>query len=199
MGDFTYYISEAAKIGKDCEIEHGAIIEDDVVIGDNCKISYYAIIQSGTKIGNGCYIGPFVVIRKDVQIGNFTEIRPHAFIAEGVKIGSNVRIFQLANISGWAEIEDCVYIGPNVIMSNSLRIAHLRKDPSIAPLKIKYGARVASGAIVLPGVTIGEQSLIGAGAIVAKNVPSREIHFGFPAVKRGSISKEELIDKKRIK
>ena len=178
MAGYEFLKADSVKIGKNCEIEHGAVLEDDVVIGDNCFIGYYAIIRPG------------------VVIGNNTEIRSHCFIAEGVKIGSNVKIFQFSNIGSTSIIEDCVYIGVRVLLTNTRRIAHLRKyKPEIAGPYICYGARIASGAILLPGIKIGREALVGTGAIVAKDVPSREIHFGVPAVKRGNVPDSELIEK----
>jgi len=197
---YTYYISEAAKVGDGCDIQHGVIIEDDVVIGKRCKICYYAIIEDGVVIGDDCFIGPFAVIRKGVTIGNKSEVRAHCFIAAEAKIGSNVKIFQYADIGSHSEVEDCVYIGLGTLLSNTEKIAHLRKyKPKLNPVKVKRGARIASCVRILPGVTIGEESLVGVGAIVTKDVPAKEIHFGFPAVKRGNVPKEEFLDEDKIK
>ena len=170
------YISESAKVGKDCIIQLGAVIEDDVVIGDNCLIGYYTIINSGVKIGNK------------------SEILPFCFIAENVTIGSKVKILEYADIGKLSVIEDCVYIGSKVLFANTRRISHMRsfKSEIIGP-HIGYGARIASGSLILPKVKIGKESLIGAGAVVTKDVPDKEIWFGFPAVKRGNVPESEFL------
>ncbi len=179
MDDFILK-AETAKIGEGTEVQCGAVIEDGVQIGKNCFIGYYTII------------------RPDVIIGDNTEIRPHCFIAEAARIGSYVRIFQFSNISKLSILEDYVYIGARVLLTNTPRIAYYRKyKPELKGVLILRGARIASGAILLPGVKVGEEALVGAGAIVTKDVPAREIHFGAPAQKRGNVPEMELIEVKK--
>ena len=158
------YISETAKIGKDCTIELGVVIKDDVIIGDNCSIGCYTIINSSVKIGNK------------------SEIFPFCFIAENVTIGSKVKILQYADIGKLSVIEDCVYIGSKVLFANTRRISHMRsfKSEIIGP-HVGYGARIASGVLILPKVKIGREALIGAGAVVTKDVPPHKVVVGNPA------------------
>lgn len=175
MDDFIV-VASTAKIGKNCTIQCGVVIEDGAVIGNNCFIGYYS------------------VIRPNVVIGNDTEIRSFCFIAESAKIGNKVRIFQFSNISKFSVIEDCVYIGARVLITNTHKIAYLRKyDANLEGAHIAYGARIASGAILLPGVKIGKNALVGSGALIAHDVPEREIHFGIPAKKRGNVPDEECV------
>lgn len=136
----TWYKSETAKIGKNCDIRHGVIIEDSVVIGNNCFIGEYTHITAGTII------------------------------------------------------EDLVYIGAKVLMINTEKIAHMRKyEEKLMGAHIKKGARIAPGAILLSGIKIGENALVGTGALVVHDVPDREIHFGIPAKKRGNVPEEECV------
>lgn len=138
--------AKTAKVGKDTEIQHGAVIEEDVIIGANCFIGYYALIERGTVI------------------------------------------------------EDEVYIGARVLLMTTKKIAHRRGyKAEVKGVHVCRGARVVSNAIVLPGVTIGEETVIGAGAVVTKDVPAREIHFGFPAQKRGNVPEEEFTVKVKPK
>ncbi len=166
------------KIGKDTVIERTAIIEEGVTIGDNC------------------YIGHYTIIRPNVAIGNNTEIRAHCFIAEEAKIGDHVRIFHFSNICKLAVIENYVYVGVRALLTNTKRIAWSRSyKAELEPPHICEGARIASGAIVLPGVTVGKNALVGAGSVVARDVPERQIWFGLPGRKRGTVPEEELIVK----
>jgi acetyltransferase-like isoleucine patch superfamily enzyme len=136
----TWYKSETAKIGKDCDIRHGVIIEDDVVIGSNCFIGEYTHIAVGTII------------------------------------------------------EDFVYIGAKVLVISTEKIAYMRKyEEKLVGVCIGKGARIASGSILLPGVKIGKNALVGTGALIAHDVPEREIHFGIPAKKRGNVPDEECV------
>lgn len=163
------------KIGENVCIENTAIIEDDVVIGDNCYIGHYAILRPGTVIGDN------------------SEVRSHCFLAGDVKVGNNVKIFQFSNIGKGSIIEDDVYIGVRVLFTNTRKIAWRRDyEAELKPPYVKRGARIASGAILMPGVIIGEDSLVGAGALVDKNIPDRQIWFGVPARKKGEVPLREL-------
>jgi UDP-2-acetamido-3-amino-2,3-dideoxy-glucuronate N-acetyltransferase len=140
-GRQTYYVSETAKVGKNCDIRHGVIIEDDVIVGNNCFIGEYAHITEGTVI------------------------------------------------------DDYVYIGARVMILNLDRIVYMRDIATkLRPAHIKYGSRIAPAATILPGVTIGENALVGIAAVVIKDVPARQIWFGFPAKKRGNIPDDECIN-----
>lgn len=181
-GRQTWYKSETAKIGKNCDIRHGVIIEDDVVIGDNCFIGEYAFLRRGARVGNN------------------TDIRQYCFIDEEVVIGSHVKIFQYSYIVKWAVVEDFVFIGARVLMANTRRIAHMREyETKLEAPRIKKGARIAAGAVILPAVTIGENALVGMAAVITKDVPARQIWFGFPGKKRGNIPPEECISEELVK
>ena len=173
---YTYYKSETAKVGKGSVILHGTVLGDDVKIGTNCSIGHYtliqknAVIKSNTKIGSFCHIG------------------------KGVKIGSYVEICQYADIGEGSIVEDYAYIGAGVTFANIKRIAHHRDfEPEVVGAYVERGARIAPRALVLPGVRIGKEALVGSGAVVAKDVPSREIWFGFPAIKRGTVPEAEYL------
>ena len=169
------FIAPTAKIGKNCVIQHGAIIEDRAVIGDNCFIGYYS------------------VIRPKVIIGNNTEIRCHCFIAESAKIGSKVRVFQFSNIGKLSVIEDCVYIGARVLMTNDRKLTYLRSEDHFEAPHVEYGARIASGVILLPGVRIGKNAVVGGGSVVTKNVPDEQCWYGVPAVFKKMVPREEQL------
>lgn len=154
-----------------------------------------AIIEEGVSIGHGCFIGHYSIIRKDVTVGDNSEIRQLCFIAQGVTIGSGVKIFQLSNISKGSIIEDRAYIGANVLFTNTNKISHGRHyDPAIEGIYIEYGARIASGVSILPGVRIGREALIGLGSVVTKDCDPFWIYFGNPAEKVKPVPEEERLN-----
>ena len=117
-----------------------------------------------------------IEIQKGVKIGSFCKISSHSFICEGVTI------------------EDKVFIGHGVLFTNDLypRAAtgdrlQTEADWEVIPTFVKSGASLGSGAVILCGVTIGKESLIGAGAVVTKNVPDYSIVKGFPGKISGDI------------
>lgn len=137
-------------------------------------------------------LGQFVVIEARVRVGRRVSIGHHTVIEEDVWIGNHVRIYQLCSITKGAVIENDVFIGPGVIMLNTRRISHDRGyEPILTPPVIKRGARIGGGCVILPGVLIGEEALIGAGSTVAEDVPHGEVYFGHKAVFRKRVPYEE--------
>ena len=133
----------------------------------NCKLGKdVTVIEPvnlyGCQIGDDSSVGPFSEIQKEAVIGNKVKIQSHSFICQGVTI------------------EDEVFIGHGVIMTND-------KYPQIDASKwvlektlIKKGASIGSGTVLLP-VTIGEGAIIGAGSVVTKDIPAKEVWAGNPA------------------
>jgi acetyltransferase-like isoleucine patch superfamily enzyme len=140
-------------------------------LGKNVKIPYPDLVNLyGCQIGNNSFIGPFVEIQKGVKIGKNCRIQSHTFICEGVAI------------------EDNVFIGHGVMFTNDLMPGIGRKWKIQYTLVKKYVA-IGSGATILP-VTIGSNSLIGAGAVVTKNVKDFSVVVGNPAKVLRSLPKK---------
>lgn len=145
-------------------------ISNDVKLGKDVKIFGFVNLY-GCEIGDYTKIGPFVEIQKGVKVGSRCKISSHTFICEGVII------------------EDEVFIGHNVTFINDLypRATNEKgelqteNDWKVIPTLVKRGASIGSSATILAGVTIGEYAIVGAGAVVTKDVPSYTIVAGVPA------------------
>lgn len=146
------------------------IISENVKLGKNVKIFSFVNLY-GCVIGDRTKIGTFVEIQKGVNIGNDCKISSHTFICEGVTI------------------EDRVFVGHNVTFINDKtpRATNLdgsmqtEVDWSCDETLIKQGASVGSSVTILCGITIGRNAMIGAGAVVTKNVPDNATVYGVPA------------------
>jgi acetyltransferase-like isoleucine patch superfamily enzyme len=139
-------------------------IDRNTVIWPNCNIYPTAKIGKGCSIGQFCEIGNNVVIKDSVRIGAYS------FIPEGVTIEENV------------------FIAPRVSFSND---KHPPSDKlAWGKILVKKGAAIGMGAIILPGVTIGENAVVGAGSVVTKNIPDGEVWYGAAATPHGQ--KEEV-------
>ena len=114
------------------------------------------------KIGKNCKIDAFVYIEENVLIGDNCKIRPFVFMPTGVTI------------------EDNVFIGPHVVFTND-KHPKVSGDWELLPIRVKKGAAIGAGAVILPGVTIGENAIIGAGAVVSKDVADNTIIVGNPS------------------
>ena len=145
-------------------------IAPDVKLGQDVRI--YAFVNLyGCEIGNGSRIGTFVEIQKGAHIGKCVKVSSHTFICEGVTI------------------EDEVFVGHNVTFTNdrlpraTVQGGQLQteSDWTCIPTLVKRGASIGSSAVLLCGITIGENAMIGAGSVVTKDVPANTIVAGNPA------------------
>ena len=142
-----------------------------------------ADVQS-KNIGEGTKIWQFSVVFENAIIGNNCNICAHTLIENDVKIGNNVTIKSGVFIWNGIVIEDDVFIGPNVTFTNDLypkSERNLKTKKKFPKTKVCKGASIGAGSIILPGITIGEFSLIGAGSVVDKNVKNNSIFYGNPA------------------
>lgn len=152
-------------------------IDAHVVLGVNVSIFHRELVNLyGCRIGDETKIGAFVEIQKNAVVGKRCKISSHTFICEGV------------------EIEDEVFVGHGVIFTNDLYPHAANADGSlqteadwkVLPTRICRGASIGSNATILPNLTIGEHALIGAGAVVTRDVAAFAIVAGVPARVVGS-------------
>ncbi|OWK74522.1 dTDP-6-deoxy-3,4-keto-hexulose isomerase [Flavobacteriaceae bacterium JJC] len=133
------------------------------------------------NIGVDTMIWQFCVILKNARIGKNCNINCHVLIENDVVIGDNVTIKPGVQIWDGITIEDGVFIGPNVTFANDHFPKSQNKDFILRKTVVKKGASIGANATILGGIIIGEDSLIGAGSVVTKNIPAGEIWAGNPA------------------
>jgi UDP-2-acetamido-3-amino-2,3-dideoxy-glucuronate N-acetyltransferase len=152
-------------------------------IGKRCKIDAGAIIYGGVTIGNDVIIGHHAVIRWGVTIGHHTIISNLVMIEGNANIGKHVNITAQCHITQYSDVEDYVFIAPMFVSTNDNRMAYRREGhgQNLKGVTIRYGARISAHVVTLPGITIGRQAVIGAGAIVTKDVPELVVAYGAPA------------------
>ena len=141
-----------------------AIIDDNTEIGEGTKIWHFSHILKNTHVGKNCNIGQNVVAGPDVVIGN------------GCKIQNNVSVYKAVTL------EDDVFCGPSCVFTNVYNPrAFIERKNEYLPTLVKKGASIGANATVVCGNTIGEYALIGAGAVVKKDIPPHAVVAGVPA------------------
>ena len=133
------------------------------------------------EIGEGTNIWQFVVILENATIGKNCNICAHCLIEGDVIIGDRVTVKSGVYLWNGTVIENDVFIGPNATFTNDKKPRSKVYPESFSSVTIKKGASVGANATILPGVTIGEKALIGAGAVVTKDIPDRAVVVGNPA------------------
>ena len=158
-------------------IHSTADVSPRAILGSDARIWHQAQVREGARIGENCIIGKGAYIDFDVRIGSNVKIQNGAFIYHG------------------AAIEDGVFVGPGVILANDRLPRAINPDGSlksdadweVSPTLVRRGASIGAGAVILPGVTIGEFAMIGAGALVTHDVPSHGLVYGNPARLHGYV------------
>jgi UDP-2-acetamido-3-amino-2,3-dideoxy-glucuronate N-acetyltransferase len=152
-------------------VHPSAIIDENCEIGEGTKIWHFSHIMSGCKIGKRCNIGQNVVVSPQVILG------------ENVKVQNNVSIYT------GVICEDDVFLGPSMVFTNVInpRSAIVRKDEYRKTI-VRKGASIGANATVVCGNEIGQYAMIGAGAVITKEVPAYALVYGNPARQNGWVS-----------
>ena len=140
------------------------------------------------EIGINTSIWQFVVVLPNAVIGNNCNINSHVFIENEVQIGDNVTIKSGVQLWDGITIEENVFIGPNVTFTNDLIPRSKQYPASFAKTRIKKGASIGANATIIAGNEIGSYAMVGAGAVVTKNIGNNELWVGNPARQIGFIT-----------
>ena len=165
------------------EIDYSELPDKPVHIGDNTVIGANTVIYNDVKIGANCLIVDGVYIREGVTIGDGCIVGIGCKIGARTSVGDGTRIMDLSNIASDAYLANNVFIGPGVMMGNdnsmgrnSNEIGRKHKGP-----RVKEWATVGMNATVLPGRSVGRNSIVGAGSVVTKAVGNDILVMGVPA------------------
>jgi acetyltransferase-like isoleucine patch superfamily enzyme len=133
------------------------------------------------QIGEGTRVWQYVVILPGAVIGRDGNICSHCFIENKVVVGDRVTVKCGVQLWDGVTLEDDVFVGPNATFTNDLQPRSRNSAAQLLPTVVKKGASIGANATILPGLTIGEGSMVGAGAVVTKDVPPRTLVVGNPA------------------
>jgi UDP-2-acetamido-3-amino-2,3-dideoxy-glucuronate N-acetyltransferase len=161
----------------------------DVRIHPSAEVSNLAVIEAGSQVWNNAQI------REHARLGKCCIVGKDVYVDAGVQVGDNVKIQNSALLYHGTTIETGVFIGPGVIFTNDKRPRAITTDGSlktaadweVGSIRICKGAAIGAGSIILPDVTVGEFAMIGAGAVVTKNVPAYALMVGNPAKQVGYV------------
>lgn len=191
------HIASTAKIFPGVIFEGDAVVEDFAIIGcpaaghsetlmkthigNSAHIRSHTVIYAGNVIGKGFSTGHHAMIREensigdDVSIGSFCNVEHHVKIARGVRLHTGVFVPE------FSVLEEEAWLGPRVTLTNARYPKSPGAKDSLAGPLVRRSARLGANSTVLPGVTIGENALVGAGAVVVRDVESGAVVVGNPA------------------
>ncbi|HLF68768.1 MAG TPA: acyltransferase [Gaiellaceae bacterium] len=164
------------------------------VIGDGTIVSTGAIVFAGATIGARVVLGDQSCVRERVTIGEDVVLGRGSLVENDTTIGAMTRIQAEAYITAYSTLEEHVFVAPCVVTTNDDFMGRteqrhaLMKGPTI-----RRGARIGGGAVLCPGVEIGEEAFVGAGAVVTKDVPPRVVVVGNPARVLRDVPEDEFL------
>ena len=163
-------------------------------IGEGTVVSTGAIVFAGSTVGARVILGDQSCVRERVTIGDDVVVGRGSLVENDTTIGALTKIQADAYITAYSTLEEHVFVAPCVVTTNDNFMGRTeRRHELVKGPTIRRGARIGGGAILCPGVEIGEEAFVGAGAVVTKDVPARALVVGNPARVLREVPDEELL------
>jgi acetyltransferase-like isoleucine patch superfamily enzyme len=164
-------------------------------LGAGTVVSTGAVVFAGSKTGEGVILGDQSCIRERCTLGDSVVVGRGTLVENDTAIGARTKIQANAYVTAYSTLEEDVFVAPCVVTTNDNFMGRtekrhaLRRGPTL-----RRGARIGGGAVLLPGVEIGEEAFVGAGAVVIGDVPARAVVVGNPARQIRDVPDDELLD-----
>jgi acetyltransferase-like isoleucine patch superfamily enzyme len=195
----TIRVFQNVSLGRDVTIEDFCIIgapprgsqDGDLPtsIGEGSVVRSHTVIYAGNVIGRNFQAGNKVNVRESNRIGDNVSIGTLSVVEHHVTIGDGVRIHTQVFVPEFSVLEDGCWLGPNVVLTNAKYPLSPGVKSQLAGPVVRKRAKIGANATILPGVVVGEDALVGAGAVVVRDVPARAVVVGNPARVLGDISR----------
>jgi len=152
-----------------------------LVVGDGATICAGAVVVRGAGLGAGVVVGDQAYVRERSVIGRDSAVGRGSAVENDVAIGARVRIQTDCYVTAFTDIEDDAFVAPRVTTANDISAGRRERGEQLRGPRLRRHCRVGAGAVLLPGVEIGEQAFVAAGAVVTRDVPARALVMGVPA------------------
>ncbi len=166
----------------------------DLVMGAGARVRSNTVIYLGSRIGARFQTGHNVIIREECTIGDDVSVWSNSVVDYGCRIGNRVKIHSNCYIAQFTEIEDGAFLAPGVTIANDLYPGQAASAARMSGPLIGAGAQIGVNVTILPFVRIGAGCLIGAGAVVSRDIPDGSVAYGNPATVRGTVRQLESIE-----
>ena len=186
----TAHVLDGVQLGEPCWVGEFVVLGErptassplpDLVLGAGARVRSHTVVYAGNVIGERFQTGHGALIRELNEIGDDVSVGSHSVIEHHVRIADRVRIHSNAFIPEYSVLEESAWVGPNVVFTNAAYpVSRGAKDNLRGP-RLMAGAKIGANATLLPGITIGHEALVAAGAVVVRDVAEGEVVAGNPA------------------
>jgi acetyltransferase-like isoleucine patch superfamily enzyme len=205
-------IHAGTQIGERCLIEDGVVlgkrprlrkgssaadsIDQPLELADEVTVGANSVVYASATVGPGAIIGDQTQIRERAVIGARSVVGRGSTIDNDVLIGDGVLIQTLVHVTGGSIVEDGVFLGPGVTTTNDDAMGrHHPRDAPLSGITLRRACRIGGGVVLTPGIEIGEEAFVAAGAVVTRDVAAREVVMGVPARVVRRVPDEDLIER----
>ena len=196
--DGDVLVEENAVVGKRPTLGRRSTAPRDelppLVVGDGTAILACAVVFAGARLGRGVVVGDQACVRERCQLGDEVVVGRGSLVENDTVVGARTRIQANAYVTAYSTLEEDVFIAPGVTTTNDNFMGRTegRRELMRGPT-IRRGARIGGGAVLLPGIEVGEEAFVGAGAVVLRDVAPRAVVVGNPARQIREVPEEELL------
>jgi acetyltransferase-like isoleucine patch superfamily enzyme len=200
-------------IGDGCEIQDGAILgkppklarrstarrepSPPLRLGAGAVVCARAIVFAGAEIGADAILGDQSYVRERARIGPATLIGRGSCVDNDVAVGARVSVQTDVYLTAFSEVEDDVFVGPGACTTNDDTMSRHPPDVPLRGARLRRACRVGGGAVLCPGVEVGEEAFVAAGAVVTRDVPARAVVMGVPARVVRDVQDGDLLERWR--
>jgi acetyltransferase-like isoleucine patch superfamily enzyme len=170
---------------------------DALVVEAGARICAGAIVFAGARVGEGAIVGDQAYVRERATIGERSVIGRGSAIDNDVRIDARVRIQTMVCVTAFSVIEDDVFVGPCAMTTNDDTMARHGPDYALRGATLRRACRIGGGVVMVPGVEVGEEAFVAAGAVVTRDVPARGVVMGVPGRVVRQVGDEELLERWR--
>ena len=167
------------------------------VIGEGATVCAGAVVVAGARIGPGAVVGDQAHVRERAVIGQDSVIGRGSAVDNDVTVGARVRVQTNCYLTAFSTIEADVFVAPGVTLLNDDTMTRHGPDHRLRGATLRRACRVGGGAVLVPGVEVGEEAFVAAGAVVTKDVPPRAVVMGVPARQVREVPDADLLERWR--